>query len=374
MFALHANFVGERKSLGSGKILLARHGKGRGGIPLRASGRNVARAMLTGARLTRPRIWDQLLRYLEVHDRELLSRIVLWETGEPMPDLSAIRAVVFRLQDPLKERFPDCFRDASALADRSRRAEIRIVNPPEALSNSIKSTQSRLWQEHDIPTPEALPFGNLEEMQSVADHVSFPVFIRSEQQHAQHKMLQVASRGDINKISRDQVMFPGCLSHFIDTRESYRREYPSSEFANFFHKKRVWVVGDRVQRSHLFFGDSPIVGASSSTFSHYRSLNPVTRMRGRLRCRRHAQIDYDFFQESEPDADLFVRATKALGLDIAAIDYSSFADGSHVLWEANPRFALEQWPIDLLGSQRHTKERYAALYEVLYEFIHSLIT
>lgn len=84
---------------------------------------------------------------------------------------------------------------------------------------------------------------------------------------------------------------------------------------------------------------------------------PIPRIRALLRSRKHVQLDYEFFKQPEPDAELFNRATKALNLDIAAIDYSTFADGHHILWEANPRFALAQSPLDLLGRERHTKER-----------------
>lgn len=47
-----------------------------------------------------------------------------------------------------------------------------------------------------------------------------------------------------------------------------------------------------------------------------------------------ADIEYWALREDKPD--IFRKAVHVLDLGFAAIDYSSFPDGSFILWEANP--------------------------------------
>ena len=51
------------------------------------------------------------------------------------------------------------------------------------------------------------------------------------------------------------------------------------------------------------------------------------------------------------------RAAKVLGLEVAAIDYSTYPDGSVVLWEANPYFYLHPPKEALLWRERKSLKR-----------------
>ena len=44
---------------------------------------------------------------------------------------------------PLNQCFPACFKEARKIADRAIQAGIRVVNPPQALSNTVKSSATR---------------------------------------------------------------------------------------------------------------------------------------------------------------------------------------------------------------------------------------
>ena len=114
------------------KILIVRHGKGRG------RHRKYMRAALNHQRHNRP---------------ELFRRLIFHATGKPTPSWDGVGAVVFWLGDPLREWYPACYQEAVRLADEARSRGARVVTPPEALSNSIKSTQARLWAEAGITTP-----------------------------------------------------------------------------------------------------------------------------------------------------------------------------------------------------------------------------
>ena len=360
-----------RRAAQESRILIVRHGQGRGPVRQSPLPRSVL-ALMVGSPFRRPRDMDGFLDHLAHREPALRQRIAVWETGSPPPDLENVRAVFFRLQDPLRERFPECFREANEIAQQARRAGIRVLNPPDALSNSIKSVQSKLWRAEGIPTPEAVAYESFDEMLAVAERVAFPALVRADQQHGWNLIL-VDSPGELARLDRDRIAVPGCLVPLVDTRESYRQSAPESEYAKFYHKKRVWVVGDRVQPGHVFFSRSPLVWCRTSTFSHYKSLNPVRRFRGRLACGKHLGLDYDFFRGREPAEALLRKAARVLGFDVAAIDYSTFADGRIVLWEANPCFFQEQWPIDILRHQRRTDERHSACNDAIGDLMRELV-
>ena len=102
---------------------------------------------------------------------------MIHETGEPAPALDGVAAVVFLLADSLREHFPACFAEACSIAEEARAGGIRLVNPPEALSNTIKSTQSRIWREHGVPTPALERFETHAELVASLDRLVFPVLL-----------------------------------------------------------------------------------------------------------------------------------------------------------------------------------------------------
>ena len=78
-----------------GNILVVIHGAGRG------------RSVPTG---------DVFFSRLKVRDPELAARLRFHQTGTPAPGLNGVALVVFWLGDPLRQKYPDCYADASAIA------------------------------------------------------------------------------------------------------------------------------------------------------------------------------------------------------------------------------------------------------------------
>lgn len=68
-----------------------------------------------------------------------------------------------------------------------------------------------------------------------------------------------------------------------------------------------------------------------------------------------------------------LRACEVLGLQFAAIDYSSLSDGSFVIWEANPHFRLPKLRDVRLPKQRLAAQRIASYYDAVGDFLGSLI-
>ena len=120
--------------------------------------------------------------------------LAIHETGAPLPTLDGVRAVVFLLADPLLEHFPDCFAEASAIAADARSRGLHLVNPPEALSNTVKSTQSRIWQENGVPTPVQLRVETRGDVASAAEGLVYPLILRPDNEHAQRGLRVCGTR------------------------------------------------------------------------------------------------------------------------------------------------------------------------------------
>ena len=342
-------------------LLVVRHGRHRG-----------PRVRFRGYR---PEKYDSLFGWIRRNHPETHVRLKFWATGDPKPaGLGGIRAVFFFLQDPLLERFPDCFAEAAELAGRAREQGIRLVNPPEALSHSIKSIQSRLWADAGIPTPAHLGFTDRTGLLAVMQQVTYPAILRADRLHTQAGMRFISCASDVLAIPEAQISYPGTITPFEDTRAGYSVTAAGTPWSQLYHKKRVMVFGDHAQNNHLFFGPGPIVSSSTCSFGYYRSLNPLRRLRGRLACRPHLALDYDFFCAQPEQPDLFHRAARALNLNWIAIDYSTRADGTVVLWEANPYFAIGGWPWPILPGPRRLAGRHDTLNATAYRFMKDALT
>lgn len=304
---------------------------------------------------------------------ELAKRLEFWETGRPQPPLDGISAVLFLLQDPLAERFPDCFADAVPLADAARSRGITIVNGPESLSNTIKSRQAEIWRQHGFSTPPCLAFTTLDELHALAERMEGAMILKADREHAQAHMTVVEDRASLTRLPADLIPLPGSLSPLVDTRAGYQTLDPDSPYATHYHKKRAMVFGRHVCHNHVFFAESPIVGCVSSSFGHFRSWNPWRRWVGNVRCRRHIECDLEYHFSSCPHATELATAARALGLEFCAIDYAVHADGSIVLWEANPHFSLHRWPVAVLSGPRKLAERIPRMHQAAARFFGDLV-
>jgi hypothetical protein len=336
------------------RILFVRHGPGRG----------------PHIRLSRfrPKIYQPMLDEFAIRYPELRQAIDVWETGTAPPPLDKYAAVVCVLCDPLRELYPECYRDASAVAEQANRLGIRVVNPPDALSNSIKSRQADLLTRAGIPTPKHVAFRNRQELVDAVRQVQFPAIVRADLLHAQQSMRLCRTAEEVLALREESIAYPGAIAELVDTREGFRKTMPGTPWATHFHKKRAFVFGEHVVNNHVFFGNSPIVGGKTSTFGHYQSLNPIRRMLANAACREHIELDYAYFRKGEEHSDQLRKVSKALGQEFVAIDYSCTADGGIVVWEANPHFCLYPWPFEVLARQRRLRERHGRFHEAIQQF------
>lgn len=311
-----------------GHVLVVRHGEGRGRIP------DYGRHMLDRLRTTNP---------------GLSSRLSVHGTGQAPVDVAGARAVVFWLADPL-ELYPACLDEASRIAERAHGLGLPIVNPPAALAGFSKSKQLKAWREAGIPTPAGEPFASPVELGIIAHRSSYPILIRGDTQHGETGRY-CARVSEVLPLPGSAGAFPGIVSEFVDVRSAWRRSRPTTVWARFHHRRRVYVVGDEVVPGTLYFSRDPVVSRSSSTLQDYRERARRIRERtpsGKRRAlqlalarlgtehRRCLRAERRFLAASADSPELMVRAAQVLGLGFAAIDYSLFPDGTPMLWELNP--------------------------------------
>lgn len=304
---------------------------------------------------------------------QLTRRLVLHATDEPPPSLDGVGVVVFWLSAPLKGRFPACYDAAVAIADAARSRGLPLVNAPEALSNALKSKQARLWREAGINTPHVDRFENYEELKQGIGRLAFPLFVRGDQNHTQRGARVIRTMQEFEALQPAAFPFPCAISPFVDVREGRGQSDAQAAFRKYFHKKRLIVANGLIRTKHVLFADNPIVSSRSSVFAKHRDwfglgFHPFLSSMDR-QCIRH---DIAFWRKGEEHRKIMVRACAALGVELAAIDYSDLADGSPILWEANPLFHIPRLKEVMLPRQRLATERIESYLETIVEFLDRL--
>ncbi|MEX1251720.1 MAG: hypothetical protein WEA77_11060 [Hyphomonas sp.] len=323
-----------------GNILVVTHGPGRG------------RSVPTGrAFLTR----------LETRAPELAARLQFHQTGKAAPSLSGIGLVVFWLGDPLRQKYPECYRDAVDIARSAARRGIAVLNSPDALSNTAKATQSAIWQPAGIPSAPVRCVRSGEELLTAFSELAGPSLLRGDDTHAERAIRVLSDQADADRAARE-LRAPAALVRIHDVRSEFRAAGadPSSLFCRFHHKARAFVFRGEVKASHLFFSRDLVVGLSNCLLA--REARPKRRFLRSLGFRRDLfndliATDLTYFGADMSYKDVLVRAVAALGLDVAAVDYSIRPDGTPILWEANPYFWLPRGEESVLSAERHAVER-----------------
>ena len=332
------------------RVLLVRHGRGRGRT-------------------------DDYLEPTLAHVREsapaLGARIVVHETGAPLPTLDGVAGVVFLLADPLRERYPSCYTEAQAVAARAMERGIRVFNAPEALSNSIKSVQSRLWRAAGIRTPEYLRFESRDELCEIARRIELPAIVRSDEEHASSGLRICRTVAEIDELGTADLVLPGALTPLLDVRAGFPSRDPR---ARYYHKKRILVMGGVLRTKHLMFAKSPIVGSKTSVFARYRWHHDLTHRLAMFDpwLRACIRADLAHWQLGSEHEELMLRAMRVLGLDFAAIDYSDLAAGGVVLWEANPHPQIPRLEQLKMPHLRRTAERLSSYHDAIALYLRGL--
>ena len=240
-----------------------------------------------------------------------------------------------------------------------------MINPPFALNNPVKSRQAALWIESGLPCASAEPAADKAALRSIIGDGNFPVILRFDDRHMQDGASVCRNQAEALDWLLGNERYPVAMLDFIDTRDSWRREQPGSVFAEFFHKRRSMVFGSRVINNHTLL----FVRADRGARKPALSARPTRAPTGSTRWSRPTSL---FFTLRPEQPELMQAAVRALGLGMAAIDYSTQAGGSIVLWEANPFFQLPHWSNGLLAGPRRLEQRVPKMIDSMIDELEAL--
>lgn len=325
---------------GKPEILFVCHGIGRG------------REVATGG---------VFLSRLRETDPDLARRIRIHRTGEAGPDLSGCALVVFWLGDPLMQLYPACFSEALAIAKEARSRQIPVLNSPWALSNTLKSRQSDIWQASGIASARAVRVENEAELSAALRSFGGACLLRSDEAHAQRDVLTIDQDTPLSRKSLERHL-PGVLLELIDVRAAYRQHAGArpQAFSRYHHKARAFVFRGEVKPSHLMFSKALIVGVSNSVF--HGQDRRLARTARKLGFRNEAvaglvQQDLAYFAAPAAGKEMLCKSVSALGLDFAAVDYAITPEGGLIIWEANPFFYLPPGTASVMAKEREAVRR-----------------
>jgi hypothetical protein len=199
--------------------------------------------------------------------------------------------------------------------------------------------------------------------------------IRSDEEHNQRGMRVLRRERELAALREADLRLPGAVAPLWDTRESWRASHPSSPYARLHHKMRLYVLGSRVRTEHVFFASEPLVGAKSCTFRRLDRLPHWARRLALLRASERAALreDVAFWRRESAHEELMQRALGVLGLVFAAVDFSLRADGSVILWEANPYPSLPPLSRMRVPELRGGRERIESYHRAIGDFLLGLL-
>lgn len=245
---------------------------------------------------------------------------IQWQRYHPRwiePDMSRFDAVLCWSYSHRRHNFPFYARRFEAWC---REQGVPIVNSVDAC-DVRHSFALRKWREAGIPCARHRKFTVFD-----PDSVTYPVILRRDGVHKGRCMFVAHTPEEAREIVDRQ---------FADFQENWPRrrtrrpldlaiEFVDARHPDGFHRKRrVYVVGETVIPRQQSLCRDWIVNLTSCEVSP-----------------QAIEEDRRFRAEGEPNEELMIRAARAVGSEVAALDYSLLADGSYVFWEVNRHFMM----------------------------------
>ncbi len=212
------------------------------------------------------------------------------------------------LQDPLKERFPEVYKQAKELELKCQENNIPIINPIDKLSNSIKSIAAETIRSVGIRTAKTILISNPETFKETLGGLSIPFFIREDCVHGSKTFL-IKHPDDLQNVPFESLSQPIAVE-FIDTQSE----------DGLYRKYRYFAMGDEGIPGPLMVSNSWEVRDNKS-----RVINESI-----------IAEEISYFSGNDPNHDILQKARKALGFDYMAFDYSYDSEGKLIVWEPNP--------------------------------------
>ncbi|SFG39865.1 hypothetical protein SAMN05518865_111223 [Duganella sp. CF458] len=237
-------------------------------------------------------------------------------SGRVELDTQQVKAVVFW---SYRHRSNDFVYHAMAFEEACRTHRIPVINSIQRGWDVRHSTTLNRFREAGVHCPRCQKFSSVEEIE-----LAYPLILRVDGIHQGQQMQLVHSADEARALvdaTRARFLLsggrelppPNLAIEFIDVADA----------EGMFHKYRAYVVGSKVIVRHKTKGPHWLVNFASS-----ESTGGSGHAKG---CSTAG---------SEADAGLLVRAGRASGSDVTALDYSITRSGEYVFWEANRLFKM----------------------------------
>jgi len=249
-----------------------------------------------------------LLPWLEANLPEVRSRIELQLLPGRIGDGSRYALCVPWLQDPVQRWSERSYAHANRLARACDRRGIPVINRVDQLVNAAKLEGSERIRSAGLRTPRMARLRDASDLSEKRLGIRLPVLVREDLGHGAPAR-RVRTDGQLARTKLSKYANPIAVE-FVKVR---------NPFDKLVRKYRYVVAGD--------------VGVP---LSMHICRSWATKGKRHVVRRDLIEEERDFADRPVEGAARFIRATKALGLDIAAFDYGITAEGEMVVWEANP--------------------------------------
>lgn len=262
-----------------------------------------------------PWFYRQFLDWLGSNFPQVRQRFELALLGQGNAiDPSRYRLLVPWLQDPVQAWSMKAYAQACSLAARFEAQGLPVINKPEALANSAKSTMLDTTRALGIRAARSIPIGRVADLHRAAVELGYPFILRPDHVHGL-KGVRIEGQSDIDRISERSLSAIGkpVAIEFIDTVSA----------DGLFRKFRYLAAGDSGVNVHLIAS------------RHWEVRGDSKAMTEALVAEERA-----FIGRHNRDAPIFNALRRALDFDFAAFDYAYDPSGNLVVWEANPYPAI----------------------------------
>ncbi|HEY6876614.1 MAG TPA: hypothetical protein VI299_01295 [Polyangiales bacterium] len=228
-------------------------------------------------------------------------------------DLEAVTGVIFWSYGALVD---DYLCHAASLERVCRARGIPIANSVLAGWDTRHSATLRKWQRAGVRCARFQKFAALDDIE-----LAYPLILRADGVHAGRGMYFVQDRSQAEAVMQKaredylacaygKVAPPDLAIEFVDVRGE----------DGLYNKRRAYVAGEAMIRRHHVVSQHWLVNQESSLATAGT---------------RHLEEP-----DGEAEVEAVLRAGRATGSEVAALDYARCRDGGYVFWESNRFFSM----------------------------------
>ncbi|MBU3677127.1 MAG: hypothetical protein FGM54_08125 [Chitinophagaceae bacterium] len=281
--------------------------------------------------------FEQYLHQLQHPFKEHVHVIRDVKLRFPEAILKQYKVIAFFYHDPLAELYPEQYAYAKKLEAFCQQHQIRLINRPEPLSLSNKSSQLNLLSQHGFKVAKTYAIESMDDIKRIPPN-DFPIFIRYDVGHDSqggHIQGPYTSSEEAEGLCNLAIFAPGqrlktpVALQWIDTISN----------DGLYRKYRVYATPKQVLKA--------FIAISPDWYVHWDN----TLQNDMMFKEDQAYIESAV---SRAEYELFTRVVQVLDLDFCGIDYAFTSSGQIVVWEVNPHPSLD-------GTEEPIRSRFTQL-------------